>query len=377
MQISLSSKGVLAVIAGAVLVIALVVFAAFGLAEEGPSEIKGGFALGPDGGQIAYHYTQAAREGISKRGIRLHTRDGTATHVIEGEGSLHLHSPTFSTDGRKLIIASACWAETCPKGLHGSLLLSIDLTSGTWTALTDGGLKTPFWDFGYVNEIPESYPAQIVRSNPVATKNGIVYLMSAGSPSSVASARDFAPRRLSPTDSFLIQNKGGHVGFRGTGSLAPFGPNAVLVLAGAARGGALEATSRDGKSFAYMLDARDGRVLQSWGKDALDRLGLSRPPSTETATGTQGAAQAYLAAGTEIISLTPSGPGRYLSAQSADALRIWDIALSGNGQHLLEVVELPGSGLPVLSYGIIDTAKKARQAISLSSESPTKIITIQ
>ncbi|MEM7058736.1 MAG: hypothetical protein AAF557_14185 [Pseudomonadota bacterium] len=378
MQISLNSKGFIAITIGVIAMLGLAFFSAFGAADEGPAETKGGFALSPTGLLIAYHFSQPSTDGKTVlHGIRIHTIEGSTSHLIEGAENMHLHSPTFTPDHQSLIVASACWAKACPEKLHGSRIISINLASGTWQVLTGDGLDEPFWDFGYVNETPESYQTQINRSHPVATEDGIYYLMSAASPRGVARAQDFAPRHLSPNDGFLIRDNGGHVGFRGAGSLAAFGPDALLVMAGAARGGTAEETARQTKTFAYLLDKQDGTILQSWGAADLEKLGITRPPSTESATGNPSSAIGYFAAGTDIIALAPSGPQVFLSANT-DTLRIWDLALSGDGRVLLEVSQMPGSGIPALSYSLINTTSKDRRNFKLNfTTTPMNIIKIQ
>lgn len=374
-----SSKfgSILVAAVGILLVAGIVLFTAFGVAEEGPAETKGGFSLSRDSARLAYHYAQASNDGRSiQRGIRVHdVASGQTTIRIKGLAEMHLHSPVFSRDGNSLILASACWADNCPDGLHGSRLISVNLSNGTHEVMTGDGLETPFWDFGYVNEQPKSFPAQISRSHPIVTHDGIYYLMATADPRGVSTPKDFAPRRLTPRDEFILQNNGGHVGFRGKGSLTPFGPDNVLILAGPARGGSLEATTREDKVFAYVLDKARGGIEVAWGQDDLDKLGISRPVSTETATGMADETVAYFAAGNDII-IASGAPEVFHSVQDMNVLRIWDLALSGDGKSLLAVVQQPGADLPSLTYVRVDTTTKARTVLNLSFSSG-KTIEIQ
>ncbi len=371
MQKSMKFGSIMVAGIGAALVAAIVLVTAFGAAEEGPAETKGGFILNHDGSLLAYHYSHVSAAGGSiQRGIRIHdVATGQTTIRIKGVAELHLHSPAFSDDTKSLVVASVCWANTCPEALRGSRLLSVDLTTGAQKVLTGDGLETPFWDFGYVNETPKSFPAQISRSHPIVTSDGIYYLMATADPRGIASAKDFAPRKLTPRDGFLLSDGAAHVGFRGKGSIAPFGPDNLLILAGPARGGALETATRDDKMFAYVVDKAEGRLQIAWGQEDLDKLGISRPVSTETATGAADETLAFFAAGHDILQISAAEPAVFHSVADMQVLCIWDLALSGDGETLLAVLQQPGTDVPSLSYVKLNTGTKTRTSLDLSFSS--------
>ena len=376
MQISMASRVFLAALLGAALITGIVLFTTLGTAGEQPKETRRSFALNSDASLVAYHFSQASADGGLQRGIRVHEMEsGAVLHVIQGKGSLQVHSPAFDVDGR-LIAGTICWSDTCPNGLSGSRLISINLGNGQWQVLTDDGYQTPFWEFGYASQTPGSVAVQAMRSDPVLTAEGIYYLISAANVREVTTARDFAPRRLQPNDGYVLAGSG-TVGFRGRGSMAAFGSNGLLIVAGPARGGTVEATSRDDKTFAYLVGRSDGAILQTWTTPRLKKIGISAPPSPRIAAGDTQTEQGFVAASRDVIRLTPGGADVFHQGGNKGP-RIHDIALSGDGRTLLVATRRPDQDVPMFDYFTIDVETRTREDFQLDAlGSSESIIQIQ
>lgn len=377
MQISLTFKGILAALVAISLIVAGALFVPIGTASADVKETKAAFALNADGTRVAYHFAQASAGGI-RRGIRIHDAvDGGVIHVIQGDGDLQVHSPVFDRDGRTLIMGTICWSDNCPKGLAGSRLISLDLGNGTWRVLTDDGYRTPFWDFGYVNQSPEKVTIQAMRSDPVVTPDGTYYLVSAANVREITAARDFAPRRLTPADEYILTDSDGAVAFRGHGSMAPFGPDALLIVAGAARGGLAETDARSQKTFAYLITRKSGAIRKTWTMSDVEAIGLNTAPSPRTAAGDAARAQGYVVAGKDIVRLSRDGL-QVFYAGGTEGDRIRDIALSGDGKLLFVATPIPDSDVPALRYFTLETEAADRSILRLNAASePKNIITIQ
>ena len=362
---------------------ALVVVAAVGVAgyfmwdarisasEKSGPETLGGFTMNGDGSRLAYHFASAVPGGKGlASGVRVHDTNGKLLYQIVGAPPLRLFAPVFARDGNSLIVATACYSEACGKDLNGSRLVRVDLGSGQKTVLTDAGEATPFWSFDYIEEIPALNPRTVRRTEPVLIDGepDIFYLMAAATPRDVPIARDFAVRRLSGNgqDEWMLANLSAPVGFRGAGSIAPFGPKSLIVMSGPLRGGLHEDESRDARAFAYSLDPDRREIANDWGGAELDQIALNAVPQRRSLTGVVTKAIAYFGVGARIIQITPTGLQIFTDTPDSET-PVWDLAASGDGKALLVVKSDFADGFPAFAFAIYDTLSKSRTPLELTN----------
>ena len=329
-------------------------------------------ALDRDGSRIALDVS-VSDGGVQRRRIVVApTRSGSPTHEITAVSPAQLHSPAFSADGSALFFTSVCLHNTCPQQLAGTRIIRYDFSANRWKVLTGPGDAEPFWTIGFQHLTPKLRPTQIARTDLFAAADGagIHYLMSPMTPREVSAARDFAVRQLSNTgqDRFLATDATKTVGFRGPGSLAPYGRNRLIVLA-ASRNGGKRRKDPKGKAYGFILDATTGAVVTTLYRQDLKQAGIALPPAPHSLTGSADTAAAYFIAGDEVIALRNGALSRLgKPGESAAGTRPSLIALSRDGSRIavFGVKGVPDTGDIV--YHVTDTRTRATRAVRLAPE---------
>lgn len=327
--------------------------------------------LDRDGSRIALDVS-VSDGGVQRRTIVVAaTRSGAPTHEITAVSPAQLHSPAFSADGSALFFTSVCLHSTCPQQLAGTRIIRYDFSANRWKALTGPGDAEPFWTIGFQSLAPKLRPTQIARTDLTASADGGVhYLMSTMTPREVSAARDFAVRHLSSTgqDRFLATDAAQTVGFRGPGSLAPYGRNRLIVLA-ASRNGGKKRKDPKGKAYGFILDTATGAVVTPLYRQDLKQAGIALPPAPHSLTGSADTAAAYFIAGDEVVALRNGAPSRLgKPGEPAAGTRPSLIALSRDGSRIavFGAKDVPDGGDIV--YHVTDTRTRATRAVRLAPE---------
>lgn len=320
--------------------------------------------------------------GVERRSILVvPTRSGAPTHQFTAAAPAQLHSAAFSADGSALYFTSVCLSSTCPEQLSGTRIIRYDFSRNQWKALTGPGAQEPFWTIGIQHLAPKLRPTQIARTDltPGAGNTGIHYLMSTMTPREVSAARDFAVRQLSDKgrDRFLATDPTGTVGFRGPGSLAPYGQNRLIVLAAARNGGKPRADPK-GKPYGFILNATTGTVETTLYRQDLKQAGIALRPDPTSLTGATDIAAAYFIAGDEIVALRYGKPHRLGTPDGiAGDARPSLLALSGDGNRIaiFGTKEFPDGADFV--YHITETRTRSTRVVRLDPEASANTLRIE